>query len=122
MQKRAVAIATALALVCVGLFARWHAADAAHAHEQSGRVVHAQALADHHVESATDHLHEREAHGHAGECHLLAMAHAPIALAATPVVATPAAATAPAVADPRTLAWVAITTYRIAPKTSPPTV
>lgn len=119
MQKRAVAIATALMLVCVGLLARWHAADTAHAEEHSGRVVHAQALADHHEHSGTAHLHEREAHGHAGDCHLLAMAHAPVAVVATLVVATPIESTT-TIAIPRMAVRVAVAPYRIAPKTSPP--
>ena len=121
MQKRAVAIATALSLLCVGLLARWHEGEAAHATEHSGRVVHAQELAEHHEESAAAHLHGREVHSHAGDCTLLAMANAPIAAASLFVIATPACASTPIVVGEVVATYAAISPYRLAPKTSPPT-
>jgi hypothetical protein len=120
MQKRIVALATALALVCVGLLARHHEAEAAHAREQSGRIVHAQELADHHVVGANAHLHESAVHEHAGDCSLLAVLHAPLletrAVAVAVAHAQTIAVLAPIAASPR----VAIAGYRLAPKTSPP--
>jgi hypothetical protein len=120
MQKRVVAIATALALVCVGFLAQHHEAEAAHAREQSGRIVHAQELADHHVVGANAHLHESAKHEHAGDCSLLAVLHAPIhETRAVAIIVAPAltvAVLAPIATPPR----VAIAGYRIAPKTSPP--
>ena len=120
MQKRAVAIATALSLVCVGLLARWHEGEAAHAQEQSGRVVHAQALEGHHELSASAHLHGREVHSHAGDCTLLAMMHEPIAMASPWVIATPVEATTPIVGGELVATHSTIAAYRLAPKTSPP--
>ena len=121
MQKRAVAIATALSLLCVGLLARWHEGDAAHATEHSGRVVHAQELDGHHELSTSAHLHGREVHSHAGDCTLLAMGNAPIAVASLFVIATPVEAITPlSIGELR--AWHAtLPAYRLAPKTSPPT-
>ena len=120
LQKRAVAIATALTLLAVGLLARWHEADAAHAREHSGRVVHAQALAEHHEESAAAHLHGREVHAHAGDCTLLAMAHEKIAVTSPHVIATPVEAITPVVAGELVTAHATLAAYRLAPKTSPP--
>jgi hypothetical protein len=120
MQKRVVAIATALALVCVGLLARHHQAEAAHAREHSGQIVHAQELADHHVVGTNAHLHESAKHDHAGDCSLLAVLHAPLLETHSVSLSLAPAATiailAPVVAPPR----AAIAGYRIAPKTSPP--
>lgn len=120
LQVRLVAIATALLLLTVGLLARHHEAEMAHVSERSGRVVHAHALSEHHEPGTTAHLHGREAHAHAGDCSLLALAHAPLLHTAPFVVATPVAArvsdAAPAAPDARR----AIAAYRFAPKTSPP--
>ena len=120
MQKRAVAIATALALVCVGLLARHHEAEAAHAREHSGRIVHAQELADHHVVGTTAHLHESAVHGHAGDCSLLAVIHAPLLDAHVAVIDVALAETTDPVAAVAAPPRRAIAGYRIAPKTSPP--
>jgi|SRR5688572_4343798 ABC-type nickel/cobalt efflux system permease component RcnA len=122
MQKRAVALATALMLVCVGLVARWHETEVAHAHEQSGRVIHAQELADHHEHSSTDHLHGSAADGHVGDCALLAMAHDSSVLAAPIVLATRAGALAPIVSRDAVTWHTTLAAYRLAPKTSPPAV
>jgi len=120
MQQRVVDIATAFTLLCVGLLARRHEAEAAHAREQSGRIVHAQELADHHVVSANAHLHETAVHEHAGDCSLLALAHAPILDAAPIVLATTAATSTDVVATIASVTHVSIASYRLAPKTSPP--
>ena len=120
MHVRVVAIATALAFVAVGLLAQRHEAETAHAREQSGRVVHAQALADHHEASSHTHLHGREAHGHEGDCSLLAMAHDRFASASHVAIAVAIEAVeATEVAAAHDIA-AAIATYRLAPKTSPP--
>lgn len=115
-----VALAAALALLAVGVLVRWHETEVAHSHEQSGRVIHAQALADHHEEDATDHLHGRDAHGHVGDCALLAMTHESAALAAPAVLATTAASTSSSMSMPASRAVTSIAAYRLAPKTSPP--
>lgn len=120
MQMRAVAIATSLALLCVGLLARHHEAEAAHARESSGRIVHAQELADHHVVGTNAHLHESAKHEHGGDCTLLALLHAPLLASRVTVVGVVAAelrnvATPNAAPPPR-----AIAVHVIAPKTSPP--
>jgi hypothetical protein len=120
MQKRAVAIATALALVCVGLFARHHAAEAAHAREHSGQIVHAQELADHHVVGANAHLHESANHDHAGNCSLLAVLHAPLLETRAVAIAFAAAQATAVLAPIAAPSCAAIAGYRIAPKTSPP--
>ena len=120
LQKRVVAIATALSLVCVGLLARHHEAQAAHARESSGRIVHAQELADHHVGGVNAHLHEAVRHDHAGDCGLLALAHAPILDAAPVVLATPVATLTHAVPPLVVVTGASIAGYRLAPKTSPP--
>jgi hypothetical protein len=121
MQKRrSVAIATALILLCVGMFARHHEAEAAHVREQSGRIVHAQELAEHHDASTNAHLHGRELHKHAGECGLLAIAYAPAIDASAPIVVTPAAQAVLVAAEPALHVATSIAAYRFAPKTSPP--
>ena len=120
MQKRVVAVATALTLLCVGLLARHHESAAAHARESSGRIVHAQELADHHVVGVNAHLHEAANHDHAGSCSLLALAHAPILDTARVVIATPAAASTEIVERIAAVAGGSFVGYRIAPKTSPP--
>jgi hypothetical protein len=120
MQKRVVALATALTLLCVGLLARHHASEAAHAREHSGQIVHAQELADHHVVGTNAHLHEAAAHEHAGDCSLLAIAYAPLLATARVVIATPAAATSVVGAALATVSGASIAAYRLAPKTSPP--
>jgi hypothetical protein len=119
LQKRSVAIATALILLSVGLLARHHEAEAAHVREASGRMVHAQELADHHESSTNAHLHGREVHAHAGDCSLLAIAHAPALHAGTLVVAaavelTTSTELAPLAVTP------SVAAIRFAPKTSPP--
>ncbi|MDQ3338932.1 MAG: hypothetical protein M4D80_27525 [Myxococcota bacterium] len=121
LQKRAVAVATALILLCVGLLARHHAAESAHAREHSGQIVHAQELADHHVAGATAHLHEAAVHEHAGDCSLLALAYAPLLDAAPVIIATPAASSIKLVETIKAVAGGSIAGYRLAPKTSPPT-
>jgi hypothetical protein len=120
VQKRLVAIATALILLGVGLLAKQHEAEAAHAHEHSGQIVHAQKLADHHEPDSTAHLHGREDHGHHGACTLLAIAHQPIvhttagiAVAVTRITRSLGEV---ATTEPR----ASIAAYRLAPKTSPP--
>lgn len=120
MQKRCVAIATALILLGVGLLAQRHEADVAHAKEHSGRVVHAQGVADHHHTDKAAHLHGREVHEHAGDCSLLAMLHERIVQAAAPVAVTPAAAIELLAESAHRDVVVAIAPYRLAPKTSPP--
>lgn len=125
VQKRGVAIATALILLCVGLLARHHEAEAAHVRERSGRVVHAQELAGHHEASGwsgrTAHLHGREVHRHAGECTLVAIAHVPaVASVAPSLLAAPAGSAAAPLPARAATAARSIATYRIAPKTSPP--
>ena len=120
MQKRVVAVATALTLLCVGLLARHHESEAAHAREQSGQIVHAQELADHHVGGASAHIHESAVHEHAGDCSLLAIAHAPLLATARVVLATPAAASTQIVETFVSVAGETIAGYRLAPKTSPP--
>ena len=120
LQQRTVALATALALLCVGVLVRWHETEVAHAHEQSGAVVHAQELAEHHEESTTDHLHGREAHGHTGDCALLAMTHESLALASPVLVQTAATSTAPPIAIDAGVLVTTTDAYRLAPKTSPP--
>ena len=121
VAKRITAIATALILLCVGLFARHHEGETAHAREHSGRVVHAHAVADHHGASTSAHLHARDVHSaHAGECSLLAIAHAPALHVAAPVVATPAASTTVLLAAAPSLVSSSTAAYRLAPKTSPP--
>lgn len=120
MQKRAVAIATTLILLCVGFLANRHEAEVAHVREQSGRIVHAQELAEHHEISTNAHLHGREVHEHAGDCSLLALAHerlttTPIVLVTLPVAATTKVEIVP-VHEARAVAGA----YRYAPKTSPP--
>ena len=120
MQKRVVALATALTLLCVGLLARHHASEAAHAREQSGQIVHAQELADHHVVGTNAHLHEAAVHEHAGDCTLLAIAYAPLLASAHVVIATPASSSSVVVAPVVTVTGASIAGYRLAPKTSPP--
>lgn len=120
MQKRVVAIATALALVCVGLLARHHEAAAAHAREQSGQIVHAQELADHHVGGVNAHIHEAAAHGHAGDCSLLAVLHAPLVETRAVVIAAAPVHTVTVTAAVVVPSRGARAGYRIAPKTSPP--
>ena len=120
MQKRVVAVATALTLLCVGLLARHHASEAAHAREHSGQIVHAQELADHHVGGANAHLHEAAVHEHAGACSLLAIAHAPLLATARHVLTTPAAVTTQVGGTVVAVAGASIAGYRLAPKTSPP--
>ena len=120
VQQRSVAFATALILLCVGFLANRHEAEAAHVRERSGRVVHAQALAEHHEVSASAHLHGREVHAHLGECALHAITHAPVVHAAGVVVVTPVESTATLVAASAPAAGGAIAAYRLAPKTSPP--
>jgi hypothetical protein len=120
MQKRAVAVATALTLLCVGLLARHHESEAAHAREQSGQIVHAQELADHHVGGTSAHLHETAVHEHAGNCSLLAIAYAPLLETARIVIATPAASSTEVVETLLSVAVGSIAGYRLAPKTSPP--
>jgi hypothetical protein len=120
MHVRVVAIATTLAFVAVGLLAQRHEAEAAHAREQSGRIVHAQALADHHETSPNTHLHKRDAHGHAGDCSLLTMAHERLVSSShTPIVVATEAVALVEVAASHDVASP-IATYRLAPKTSPP--
>ena len=120
MQQRFVAIATALTFLLVGLFARHHEAEAAHVREQSGRIVHAQSLSEHHEVSTNAHLHGREVHKHTGDCSLLVLAHAPLLDAAAVVIATPVASSTPVVVA-RALGTASTRVgYRIAPKTSPP--
>lgn len=119
MQKRSVAIATALILLSVGLLARHHEAEAVHVREASGRMVHAEALAEHHETTTNAHLHGREAHGHAGECSLLAIAHAPALHVGALVVAAAATLTSYVAIAP-VVAASSIAAYRFAPKTSPP--
>ena len=120
MQKRAVAIAAACALVCVGLLARHHQAEAAHAREHSGQIVHAQELADHHVVSSNAHLHEAAVHEHAGDCSLLAVLHAPLLETRIAVIGVALAESVALVAAVTTPHRAAIAGYRIAPKTSTP--
>jgi hypothetical protein len=117
-----VAVATAVAFVAVGLLAQRHEAETAHAREHSGRVVHAQALADHHEASPAAHLHGRDGHGHAGDCSLLAMAHERLVVSShvLSAAATTAIALIEAAASHDSVATIA--TYRLAPKTSPPAV
>lgn len=115
-----VALAAALALLAVGILVRWHETEVAHAHEQSGQVIHAQELADHHEEDATDHLHGRDAHGHVGDCALLAMLHESIAHASRAALSTTVASISRAIAMPSSRAIASIAAYRLAPKTSPP--
>jgi hypothetical protein len=121
LQRRAVAIATTLTLLCVGFLANRHEAEVAHVREHSGRVVHAQELGEHHEVSASAHLHGREVHEHAGDCSLRALAHERITLAVAVVVATPVETTALVAEVAPRVAYVASAKYRIAPKTSPPT-
>lgn len=120
MQKRVVAVATALTLLCVGLLARHHASEAAHAREHSGQIVHAQELADHHVVGANAHLHEAAVHEHAGDCSLLAIAYAPLLATARVVIATPAASTTDVAVAIAPVAGASHIDFRLAPKTSPP--
>jgi hypothetical protein len=121
VQKRVVAVATALILLCVGFLARHHAAEAAHAREHSGQIVHAQELADHHVVGANAHLHESAVHEHAGDCSLLAIAYAPL-LDTTPLlIATPAASSTEISRTLLSVTGGSVAGYRLAPKTSPPT-
>ena len=121
MQKRVVATAAALILLCVGLLVKRHEADTAHAREQSGRVIHAQEVDGHHEVSPTAHLHGRAAHGsgHAGECAFVAIAHAPLVGVTAPTVVARVASQLVIVEVVHAHAGVA--TYLIAPKTSPPT-
>ena len=119
LQKRSVAIATALILLSVGLLAQHHEAEAAHVREQSGRMVHAQSLAEHHDASSNAHMHGREVHRHAGECSLLAIAHAPAHHAAAPVITATATTTSHVETSPPAVVQ-SIAAYRFAPKTSPP--
>ena len=119
LQKRSVAIATALILLSVGLLARHHEAEAAHVRESSGRMVHAQALAEHHGTTPNAHLHGREVHAHAGECSLLAIAHAPALHVGSLGVAAVATLTSHLELAPSAIAS-SIAAYRFAPKTSPP--
>lgn len=119
LQKRSVAIATALILLSVGLLARHHEAEAAHVREQSGRMVHAQALAEHHDASSNAHMHGREVHSHSGDCSLLAIAHAPALHVYAPIVAAVATLTSHVETSPPAVVR-SIAAYRFAPKTSPP--
>ena len=121
MHMRVVAIATALAFVAVGFLAQRHEAETAHAREHSGRVVHAQALADHHETSPSAHLHGREVHAHAGDCSLLAMAHERFVSSSHAAIVTAIEAVAAVDVAPTHDALATIVTYRLAPKTSPPT-
>jgi hypothetical protein len=120
VQQRAVAIATTLILLCVGFMANRHEAEVAHVREQSGRIVHAQQAAEHHEASTNAHLHGIESHKHAGDCSLLALAHERIAIASAPALAIPVESSAAFVPAAAHDIVVARATYRIAPKTSPP--
>jgi len=120
VQQRGVALATALILLCVGFLANRHEAEAAHVRERSGRVVHAQALAERHEVSTNAHLHGREVHAHLGECSLHAITHAPVVHTTRFVVVTPVESTATLVASSASVVGGALDAYRIAPKTSPP--
>jgi hypothetical protein len=120
MQKRLVAIATALVLLGVGVLAQQHAAEAAHVHEHSGRVVHAQALADHHEADSNAHIHGRAAHAHEGVCSLLAIAHGPLVVVASTTLVSAALTTTTLAGRASSPARFTRAAYRIAPKTSPP--
>ena len=123
--RGALALLLASCVVLSGLFLLRHQATVAHVHGAlSGALEHAHALADYHELSTTPHLHGRDvdASCEVGVCALIAaLDHATIvstgSVAATVthpvvVVALPAVAHDP---PARTL-------YRLAPKTSPPTL
>lgn len=109
-----------LIVLSVGFLAQRHEAETAHVRELSGRIVHAQELAEHHELSASAHLHGREAHRHSGDCSLLALAHERGTIATAPVAIAAAAATYTLPAAELHDVVVARAAYRIAPKTSPP--
>lgn len=122
---RAVALLTATCLLVLGLGALRHETAVAHVRDGlTGHLQHAHALAEHHANDTTPHLHGRDvaAHAEAAGCALLAaLDHATI-LPTTPVEAeTSAAAELPALAF-ETGAVPALARYRLAPKTSPPTL
>ena len=123
--RGAIALLLASCVVLSGLFLLRHQATVAHVHGAlSGALEHAHALADHHELSTTPHLHGREvdAHGELGVCALIAALDHAVILASTPTAATAtqpvAVATGPSVA----LDSPARALYRLAPKTSPPTL
>jgi hypothetical protein len=119
-SRRAVAAFTAAVLILAGWLSAHHEADVAHVRDGTGRVVHAQELADHHVPDTAAHLHGRAEHQHApGACALLATLFARPAVAPAISVTVDAAIVSEIL--PATDAIpAAIAAYRLAPKTSPP--
>lgn len=123
--RRTLALAAACSILVTGLLALRHETTVAHVREAlTGALAHAHALADHHEQSATPHLHGRdvEAHPEAGACALLAaldhatiLADAPAGLAAAPSAVALEVPATDAVITPRAL-------YLLAPKTSPPAI
>ncbi len=123
--RRAIALLLAGCVVFAGLAALRHETTVAHVHGAlTGELEHAHALADYHELSTTPHLHDRnvDANHETGACALLAaLDHATILPGS--FLGSPASQ---AVALTTTLVLAleppAFALYRLAPKTSPPSV
>ncbi|HEU0029128.1 MAG TPA: hypothetical protein VFQ53_00755 [Kofleriaceae bacterium] len=120
---RTVAAIAAMLVLVTGVLSMRHAALVRHVRDpHSGAFVHAQALAEHHQQASSSHLHGRAVQHDddgVGPCSLLATVQGTTATRSAPDRVVELAATLDPVPPPA-LAIAAIAGYRLAPKTSPP--
>ena len=125
VRTRAIAAFTAVWLVVCGILASHHEATVVHVSDGAGGYAHGKLLDDHgrHTGKQSDVHGQRNPDGDADECALLTAFHqAASAQVSAPAVVTTARATHVQNAPrPATVAVVAAV-YRLAPKTSPPSV
>src|ERR1043166_486606 len=123
LRSRAVAAFTSVWLVVCGILASHHEATVVHVSDGAGGYAHAPGLDGHHTGRQSDVHGPRTQGGDVGDCALLTAFHqAASAQVTAPAVVTTARAThVQDVPRPTTVAVVAAV-YRLAPKTSPPSV